>query len=236
MGRHCNSPSARVTRSVGASYQTPRLGACGSVLWLPVSAIFLADVVSLPVGTGGSGVRGERRGWAGTPRTPHFQFRSEFAAAISFNRQRALGTYTEVQWSVTLSASYRSIVRLAARHPSPRQGSPPTGFPLTVAVPHPPDVHRPAGLPDNERQLRNPGRAHRSGFSFLCPCPIVHGRHEATARHRDRLPNVLQSSSASRLTAGAAGFLTLIQSADRPLRYFDPSRFDTIPSQPSLQW
>jgi hypothetical protein len=69
MGRHCNSPSARVTRSVGASYQTPRLGACGSVLWLPVSAIFLADVVSLPVGTGGSGVRGERRGWAGTPRT-----------------------------------------------------------------------------------------------------------------------------------------------------------------------
>ena len=38
MGRHCNSPNAQVTRSVGASYQTPRLGACGSVLWLPVSA------------------------------------------------------------------------------------------------------------------------------------------------------------------------------------------------------
>jgi hypothetical protein len=67
MGRHCNSPSARVTRSFGASYAP--LGACGSVLWLPVSAILLTDDVNLPVGTGGSGVRGERRGWAGTPRT-----------------------------------------------------------------------------------------------------------------------------------------------------------------------
>ena len=47
------------------------------------------------------------------------------------------------------------------------------------------------------------------------------------------LPKVLQSSSASRFTAGAAGFLTLIQSADRSNRYGEPSRFDTMPSQPS---
>jgi hypothetical protein len=44
-----------------------------------------------------------------------------------------------------------------------------------------------------------------------------------------------QSSSASRFTAGAAGFLTLIQSGERPRRYIDPSRFDTMPSQPSLR-
>jgi hypothetical protein len=43
------------------------------------------------------------------------------------------------------------------------------------------------------------------------------------------------SSSAFRVTGGAFGFLTLSQCADRPDRYGDPSRFDTIPSQPSLQ-
>jgi hypothetical protein len=46
-----------------------------------------------------------------------------------------------------------------------------------------------------------------------------------------------QSSSASRFTAGAAGFFTLIQSEHLPGpgRYFEPTRFDTMPSQPSLQ-
>jgi len=37
------------------------------------------------------------------------------------------------------------------------------------------------------------------------------------------------SSAASRFIAGAAGFLTLIQSADRPERDGEPSRFDTMP-------
>ena len=45
----------------------------------------------------------------------------------------------------------------------------------------------------------------------------------------------LQSSSASRFTAGAAGFFILSQSVVRPDRYRDPSRFDTMPSSPSLQ-
>ena len=38
-------------------------------------------------------------------------------------------------------------------------------------------------------------------------------------------------------TAGAAGFLTLIQSRDLvgPGQYLEPSRFDTIPSHPSLE-
>jgi hypothetical protein len=45
-----------------------------------------------------------------------------------------------------------------------------------------------------------------------------------------------QSSSASRSTAGAAGFLRFwSQSRERPDRYAEPSRFDTIPSEPSLQ-
>ena len=51
--------------------------------------------------------------------------------------------------------------------------------------------------------------------------------------HRQR--SLPQSSSASRCTAGAAGFLNLSQCRVRPLTYGEPRRFDTIPSQPSLQ-
>ena len=47
--------------------------------------------------------------------------------------------------------------------------------------------------------------------------------------------HVRHSSSASRFTAGALGFLTLSQSSDRPNRYGEPRRFDTMPSQPSVQ-
>jgi hypothetical protein len=36
-----------------------------------------------------------------------------------------------------------------------------------------------------------------------------------------------------RRTAGAAGFLS--QCFDRPERFVEPSRLDTVPSQPSLQ-
>jgi hypothetical protein len=44
-----------------------------------------------------------------------------------------------------------------------------------------------------------------------------------------------QSSSASRFTDGASGFFILSQSGERPERYGEPSRFDTMPSSPSLQ-
>ena len=45
-----------------------------------------------------------------------------------------------------------------------------------------------------------------------------------------------QSSSASRFTAGAAGFLILSQWLTRPDRYGEPTgRFNTMPSQPRLQ-
>jgi hypothetical protein len=43
------------------------------------------------------------------------------------------------------------------------------------------------------------------------------------------------SSSPSRFTAGASGFLNFSQSLERPDRYCDPSRFDTMPSRPILQ-
>jgi hypothetical protein len=50
--------------------------------------------------------------------------------------------------------------------------------------------------------------------------------------HNSPLP---QSSSASRFTAGAFGFLLLIQWRERPEEYGESRRFDTIPSRPSLQ-
>src|SRR5262245_35935945 len=57
----------------------------------------------------------------------------------------------------------------------------------------------------------------------LCEVPTL------LVRHRP------QSSSASRRTASHAGFLLLIQSGERPERYADALRFDTIPSRPILQ-
>ena len=45
----------------------------------------------------------------------------------------------------------------------------------------------------------------------------------------------LQSSSASRRTASQAGFLLLSQSGERPERYVENFRFDTMPSSPILQ-
>jgi len=49
------------------------------------------------------------------------------------------------------------------------------------------------------------------------------------------LRHLLQFSWASRVTAGAAGFLTFIQQPARPAWYGEPRRFDTMPSQPSAQ-
>jgi hypothetical protein len=43
-----------------------------------------------------------------------------------------------------------------------------------------------------------------------------------------------QSSSASRFTAAQAGFF-LSQSGERPERYGEPLRFDTMPSRPSCR-
>jgi hypothetical protein len=66
MGRHCNSPSARVTRSVGASYQTPRLGEWISPL-APRFRQFLADAVNLPVGPGEAECGASAEGWRERP-------------------------------------------------------------------------------------------------------------------------------------------------------------------------
>jgi hypothetical protein len=64
-----------------------------------------------------------------------------------------------------------------------------------------------------------------TGFAFL----------DGPRRREAALGHLLQSSSASRVTAGAAEFLTFTQQSARPERYSDPRRFETMPSQPSAQ-
>jgi hypothetical protein len=48
------------------------------------------------------------------------------------------------------------------------------------------------------------------------------GRREATVGHQ------VQSSCSSRHTAGASGFLILSQCTERPARYGEPNRLDTM--------
>jgi hypothetical protein len=57
--------------------------------------------------------------------------------------------------------------------------------------------------------------------------------HDAVLAGRRHL-SLPQSSSASRRTASHAGFLLLSQSGERPERYVDIFRFDTMPSSPHL--
>src|SRR3954463_15660038 len=57
----------------------------------------------------------------------------------------------------------------------------------------------------------------------------VQGRSLGTGTQRP------QSSSASRFTAGASGFLNFNQSGGRPERYVEPKRLETMPSSPILQ-
>jgi hypothetical protein len=58
---------------------------------------------------------------------------------------------------------------------------------------------------------------------------VVDPVHPSRISHRER--SLPQSSSASRFTAGAAGFLNFSQSFERPERQREPSRFDTMPSR-----
>src|SRR5262249_36751566 len=79
-------------------------------------------------------------------------------------------------------------------------------------------------VPAGTRVLYHGGENHRA----LGPVAIEQGK----VRGRCHL---LQAAWASRFTAGAAGFLLLIQCRERPDTYGEPSRLDTIPSKPSLQ-
>jgi hypothetical protein len=65
-----------------------------------------------------------------------------------------------------------------------------------------------------------------SGGLFFAP---------AFTRERMSVGHLPQSSSSSRFTAGAAAFLILSQSGERPERYIESLRFDTMPSSPILQ-
>ena len=88
-------------------------------------------------------------------------------------------------------------------------------------------------------------RGNLLGVVVLLDGPRRHGVRDAGGRGAVQasmmacssgwVTHVRHSSSASRFTAGALGFLTLSQSSDRPNRYGEPRRFDTMPSQPSLQ-
>jgi hypothetical protein len=60
---------------------------------------------------------------------------------------------------------------------------------------------------------------------------MTHGHWRECLGFADHSP---QFSSASRFTAGAAGFLLLIQSGERPDLYRESFRFDTIPSKAEL--
>jgi hypothetical protein len=64
---------------------------------------------------------------------------------------------------------------------------------------------------------------------WLSPSPRQDGSPAARSGCPPYRP---QSSSASRFTAGPAGFLNFSQSGERPDRYRDPSRFETIPQPP----
>ena len=76
--------------------------------------------------------------------------------------------------------------------------------------------------------------------AFLRKCEFDKMREVPFGPKADGLPlvtatHLVQSSSASRFTAGAARFFILSQSGERPERYIESLRFDTMPSRPSLQ-
>ena len=73
------------------------------------------------------------------------------------------------------------------------------------------------------------------GARLVMPLGPAHAPQQLTVLEKHLgIVGHCHSSSASRFTAGAAGFLTFNQCADRPGRYGEPSRFDTMPSQPSV--
>ena len=114
--------------------------------------------------------------------------------------------------SQQISGSWRCLPQSAA----PRRGS--AAWPPIAGRAPPRNRHRPISA---VRVFHD-----KAGVVVLLSHPW---RWEAAPGHRP------QSSSASRRTAGAFGFLTLIQCSVRPDRYGEPSRFDAMPSRPSAQ-
>src|SRR5262245_11002488 len=71
--------------------------------------------------------------------------------------------------------------------------------------------------------------------AFAVRCPSIDAEGEVSSRRGHLRPLLPQSSSASRFTAGAARFFILSQSGERPERYIESLRFDTMASSPILQ-
>src|SRR5438552_2253689 len=73
-------------------------------------------------------------------------------------------------------------------------------------------------------------------LEFQESCPVFRFQSNFPVKaDAHTMPLGRNSSSASRLTAGALGFFILSQSRERPLRLGEPFRFETMPSSPSLQ-
>src|SRR5262244_4499496 len=93
------------------------------------------------------------------------------------------------------------------------------------------------GLPmpspgDRDRERLTCGR---SELDDIGPIALRAEDHDPVVASHYRRLVLCHSSSASRFTAGAAVFFILSQSGERPERYIESFRFDTMPSRPILQ-
>jgi hypothetical protein len=146
-------------------------------------------------------------------------------------------------YSATISAQVILMVK------RPHMGSVYRAF---VAINHRPETSRHsrslAILRVIAELARDSGTAARAGVRMIAPRlirvrltdPSGITTHAARCRLKPFGSGVArghdgQSSSSSRRTAAAAGFLVLSHWGDRPERYGEPSFFDTMPSQPSAQ-
>src|SRR5215813_13283012 len=75
----------------------------------------------------------------------------------------------------------------------------------------------------------------RSELDDIGPVALRAKDHDPVVASHYRRLVLPQSSSASRFTAGAARLFILSQSGERPERYIESLRFDTMPSSPILQ-
>src|SRR5499433_1601128 len=92
------------------------------------------------------------------------------------------------------------------------------------------------GLPmpspgDRDRERLTCGR---SELDDVGPIALGAKDHDPVVASHYRRLVLCHSSSASRFTAGAAAFFILSQSGERPERYIESFRFDTMPSSPIL--
>src|SRR6516164_5432562 len=92
--------------------------------------------------------------------------------------------------------------------------------------------HRRLPCRDRDCQRLAPSR---SELDDIGPVALRAKDHDPVVASHYRRLVLCQFSFASRFTAGASEFFILSQSGERPERYIESFRFDTMPSRPSLQ-